>query len=471
MRTRARNPTPGETALQKAISSLKKGSKLSVNDTAILFKVSKTTLHRQWNQVKAGKTPATRLGRPPIVSEAQKETLLRNASQRDREKNSFTLSTLTDAVVKMKKEEAKLKGHNTHAVKRPSRASMSRLSGQITPDTVKQPSQQNKRRHEVIADVRTFVSEAAVFGAVLGVHEQGDASDRPPPQLIFNSDAVSHFCIKKKKAAKLAAKSRPYLKGKGLSAGITEDKKQSRVVKMTNTTSPGLGLVGCVVTIEDSDFKFKEGKKLRMFNVMKAPLCIDVLLVSSAATTTDVASAVMEYGIIPVVQKAREDFMRQEAENFQSLMSQSQEESQHSEELSQQNATSVASSAESTTVEGPRTVLSFDGDIPQVKVANMEGKMKDKVDKLRASLVKLPASSSLGTQPNDMMTSHMTIHSLASNLTEEMGTAPYTALLEETLEKYGMAAASRKTFVHFLSHLPGILSTAYKLPTVQEGWR
>ena len=49
------------------------------------------------------------------------------------------------------------------------------------------------------------------------------------------------------------------------------------------------------------------------------------------------------------------------------------------------------------------------------------------------------------------------------------GPAPYTSALENILKDTGMKAASRTTFVNFLSHMPEILSNAYTVKVIQNG--
>lgn len=87
--------------------------------------------------------------RPAIIDEAMEEKLRKLAYDRTIQQNSFTRKTFAEATYAVQQADAKAKGANPSAVKRLKRTAMFRLEKRIVPITVKNPTVQNDRRHEV----------------------------------------------------------------------------------------------------------------------------------------------------------------------------------------------------------------------------------------------------------------------------------------------------------------------------------
>jgi len=121
--------------------------------------------------------------------------------------------------------------------------------------------------------------------------------------------------------------------------------------------------------------------------------------------------------------------------------------------------------------ENLRTVMTLEGELPQINCVMdtlAKSYLEDQIEYLKFS-----ASCSSTQQPNDKMRSFKIVKICEKNMRYDTNiTKPkWLPFVENTLTKEGLLdLASRKSIVNFLHHLPSILSKAYVMKTVQDGW-
>ncbi len=119
-----------------------------------------------------------------------------------------------------------------------------------------------------------------------------------------------------------------------------------------------------------------------------------------------------------------------------------------------------------------KTLLIIDGENGQVNC--LVRKTSDLWKMKNFHVIKLAASCSMNQQPNDAMKSFSIIHRMfnSSKFTFDFASVippeHYINRVEVLLED--LEASSKATFRRFFKHLIGIISRAYQLHVVQEGW-
>ena len=119
-----------------------------------------------------------------------------------------------------------------------------------------------------------------------------------------------------------------------------------------------------------------------------------------------------------------------------------------------------------------RVVMTLDGELPQIDCVMdtlVATSFEDNME-----YFKFAAACSSSQQPNDKMRSFKIAKMCEKSMRYDINISKpsWLPFVENTLKDEGLLQpASRKSFLNFLHHLPSILSRAYVMKTVEDGWR
>lgn len=117
--------------------------------------------------------------------------------------------------------------------------------------------------------------------------------------------------------------------------------------------------------------------------------------------------------------------------------------------------------------------LLFDGEHFQIEsLFQNDAKLTISYNKSRIELIKLPGGSSFQYQPNDVMRAHQIVHDSIKKLkVAEFHKPPYLDEAIALMKRLKIEKSSRDCFQTFLAQVPLILSKAFGVSTIRDGWR
>eukprot|EP01039_Chlorochromonas_danica_P011413 gene11414-12757_t len=190
----------------------------------------------------------------------------------------------------------------------------------------------------------------------------------------------------------------------------------------------------------------------------------EVVATESASNDVKMMEDIFCQVILPVMEQKRE-----EADYANSLLSMMVEENSNTPSNDRDD---IDDDGDQKTLED--MLLLYDGDYPQIEATFT--KVIPTIEHNSIELQKLPGGGSLQFQPNDLMRAHNIIHNYVNSSqyhTEDLfPDPPYLAYIEKLLGKtYKVEKSSVKSYCNFFRQLPTILSKAFSVHNVQQGWR
>jgi hypothetical protein len=192
------------------------------------------------------------VGRPRYVSEAGKQAVATEVLGLDLGGGSKNVEEIVNIVKKRHESEVKHRGKNPLGGKSPTRRAMQKLVNEVAPDEKKNVKPQTKKRADTRSDVRTQVSLAALWPAVVGRDCNGVDS-----RLVVNWDKTGLLCTNAHlKNVRLSRDSKKLLKEMTANVSTTapsSTKAKYRYCQFMPTITMGFRLICPMILIYAKD--------------------------------------------------------------------------------------------------------------------------------------------------------------------------------------------------------------------------
>lgn len=332
---------------------------------------------------------------------------------------------------------------------------------------------QNERRREAMADAYNFVC-LAVQALIMFPPDYSQS-------LVFNYDKTSvNVHHEDLSLALFSAEAAAEMLAQNQNVTITENSKKSRNVALGVLTAANGSLTRVVIYLKDEKFNNTPATIVKL---------TEEIFITYFGTNMkdDAEKLAFDCCFIPGIikeqarYKARisgeyhESFTFLDGASEPSLVPLSLPRAYQSVNDSAAGAATAATGSETLSNIDDRmfTLLTLDGELPQV---NAYLDAPEVYFENGISVFKFSAACSKKQQPNDCMKSFQIVkkyyRSRKSKIVNEKNVqyADYVVLVKNHLEKAGIDKNSVETFVRFVGQLPTVLSSAFSIHNIQDGW-